>query len=241
MRLAIISDVHGNLVALEAVLDDIQARGVDAIVNLGDCVTSPLWTRETFELLDTIGMPTVRGNNDRSLTDTPIAEMPRSTRFTYDSLTESQREALGALPSFIELQGGILAVHGRPSSDKKYLLHDKVDGRLALASGAAVVSRLDGVEAGLILCGHSHAQHVALSNERVVINPGSVGCPRYADDDDWHVAEVGSPHARFAIATERAKGWGVELIALEYDWAPVVERARANGRADWAAGFLGAQ
>src|SRR4051812_44015170 len=103
MRLAIISDIHGNLVALEAVLDDIQARGVDAIVNLGDCVTSPLWPRETFELLAAIDMPTVRGNNDRSLTDTPIDEMPRSTRFTYESLTESQREALGALPPYIEL------------------------------------------------------------------------------------------------------------------------------------------
>ena len=62
MRLAVISDVHGNLRALEIVLADIRARGVDAMVNLGDCVTSPLWPRETFELLETVSMPTVRGN-----------------------------------------------------------------------------------------------------------------------------------------------------------------------------------
>lgn len=51
MRLAVISDVHGNFAALEAVLADIKARGVDSTVNLGDCVTSPLWPRETFEAL----------------------------------------------------------------------------------------------------------------------------------------------------------------------------------------------
>jgi len=51
MRLAVISDIHGNLAALEAVLADIKTRGVDRMVNLGDCVTSLLWPRETFEAL----------------------------------------------------------------------------------------------------------------------------------------------------------------------------------------------
>jgi predicted phosphodiesterase len=239
MRLAVVSDIHGNLVALEAVLADIEARGVDAIVNLGDCVTSPLWPRETLELLDTIDMPTVRGNHDRLLTETALDDMPRSMRFTYDSLTHGQHAALGALPPRLELRGGILAVHGTTTSDKEYLLHDKIDGRLALASGATVAARLDGVEAGLILCGHSHTQHVADSGQRLVVNPGSVGCPRYADDDDWTIAESGSPHARYAITTQRGGRWDVELIALDYDWRPVVQQARANGRADWAAGFLG--
>ena len=50
MRLAVIADVHGNLIALETVLADIARRGSDLIVNLGDCVTSPLWPRETYEL-----------------------------------------------------------------------------------------------------------------------------------------------------------------------------------------------
>jgi predicted phosphodiesterase len=240
MRLAILSDIHGNLVALEAVLADLEQRGIDAIINLGDCVTSPLWPRETLELLDAIDMPTVRGNHDRLLSETPLDAMPRSMRFTYESLTAEQRDALGALPPTVELDGGILAMHGTLANDKRYLLHDKVDGRLALASGATVAKRLEGTDARLVLCGHSHHPHLAsLGPDCLIVNPGSVGCPRYADDDDPWVAEAGSPHARYAIAVENRGAWSVEMIALDYDWAPVIEQAITNDRPDFAAGFLG--
>jgi predicted phosphodiesterase len=222
------------------VLADLEQRGIDAIINLGDCVTSPLWPRETLELLDAIDMPTVRGNHDRLLNETPVDSMPRSMRFAYDLLTAAQRDALHALPPTVELDGDILAMHGILTDDKQYLLHDKVDGRLALASGATVAKRLEGVDARLVLCGHSHHQHVAsLGADCLVVNPGSVGCPRYADDDDPYVAESGSPHARYAIAAGSGTRWSVELIALEYDWDPVIDQAIANGRPDFAAGFLG--
>nr|WP_283818400.1 metallophosphoesterase family protein [Bradyrhizobium diazoefficiens] len=71
MRLAVISDIHGNLVALEAVLADIKARGADRTVNLGDCVTSPLWPKETFQALQQLSLPTVRGNHDRWIEEFP--------------------------------------------------------------------------------------------------------------------------------------------------------------------------
>ena len=61
MRIAIISDVHGNLPALEAVLTDIKGRGADVTVNLGDCVTSPLWPKETFEALQSLAMQLCAG------------------------------------------------------------------------------------------------------------------------------------------------------------------------------------
>ena len=69
MRLAILSDIHGNVVALEAVLADLDSRGADILLNLGDCATGPLWPRETMELLGSLALPTVRGNHDRWLTD----------------------------------------------------------------------------------------------------------------------------------------------------------------------------
>ena len=240
MRIAVISDIHGNVRALEAVLADIARRAPDTTVNLGDCVTSPLWPRETFELLESLSLPTVRGNHDRVMAEPPEAWRIPSVVFTRDALTEEQRTVLGALPPSVAVADGVLAVHGTPASDTRYLLEDKVDGRLVLATADALGGRLGDVRAELILCGHSHHQHVAADRGgRLVLNPGSVGCPRYSDNDDRLLNEAGSPHARYAVATRGRSGWSVELIVLEYDWAEVVEQAIRNGRQDWAQGFLG--
>lgn len=238
MRLAVIADVHGNLIALETVLADIARRGSDLIVNLGDCVTSPLWPRETFELLEDRAMPTVRGNHDRWLSELPGQDMRASVAFTHGALTPHQRALLGRLPSSLELDGDVLAVHGTPASDSEYLLEDLVDGRLALATASTLERRLAGVSASLILCGHSHHQHAtSAAGGRLVVNPGSVGCPRYADNADPAIAEAGSPHARYAIATRRAGRWSLDLIVIDYDWSHVTRRAIGNGREDWARAF----
>ena len=238
MRLAILSDIHGNLLALEAVLADLRDRGADLVVNLGDCATGPLWPRETLELLDTLALPTVRGNHDRWLAEMPRERMPRSAAFTYDALGDARRAALGALPATLRVADDVLAVHGTPASDTSYLLEERVESRLALASAAVVLERLGESRAGLVLCGHSHTQHVAQPAQGVVVlNPGSVGFPRHADDGD-PLAEASSPHARYAVATRRGARWSVEMFALAYDWDAVAERARRNGRDDFASAFL---
>src|SRR5246127_5685003 len=89
-RLAVISDVHGNVRALEAVLADVKARGADAIVNLGDCVTSPLWPRETYDLLASLSLPTARGNHDRALIGS-FDNLPPAGKFAFAALTPQQR------------------------------------------------------------------------------------------------------------------------------------------------------
>ena len=240
MRLAVISDVHGNVRALEAVLADVRERAPDSMVNLGDCVTSPLWPRETLDLLDSLALPTVRGNHDRWIAEPATAPPSTSITFTREALSAHQRAALGALPPRIDLGDGVLAVHGTPASDAEYLLEEKVDGRLALVNADTLGERLGDLRAELVLCGHSHHQHVAADRHgRLVLNPGSVGCPRYADNADRLVNEAGSPHARYAIATKRGDRWSVDLVVLEYDWSAVAAQARRNGRADWAQGFLG--
>jgi diadenosine tetraphosphatase ApaH/serine/threonine PP2A family protein phosphatase len=133
-------------------------------------------------------------------------------------------------------------VHGRPDTDSEYLLEDKVDGRLILATAKTLGERIGDRRESLILCGHSHHQHVAHApGNRLVVNPGSVGCPRYADDEHPFRAESCSPHARYAIATKRKGRWSVELSVLEYDWDAVADEARRNGFANWATGFLGDQ
>ena len=88
MRIAVIADVHGNILALEAVLADLDRRGgADRFINLGDCVAGPLWPRETMERLDVLGWPTVRGNHDRRVALDPLPEMGPSDKFAHDRLT----------------------------------------------------------------------------------------------------------------------------------------------------------
>ena len=127
MRLAVLADIHGNLAALEAVLDALRSRAVDATVNLGDLVTAPLWPAETLDLLDTLALPTVRGNHDRWLLERAPAEMPASMRLAWEALTPARREALGALPPALWVADDILAVHGTPASDTEYLLEQATD------------------------------------------------------------------------------------------------------------------
>ena len=242
MRLAIISDIHGNLRALEVVLADLETRGVDATVNLGDCVTSPLWPRETLELLDTLALPTVRGNHDRRLAEEPRDAMPPTVAFTSDSLSAEQHRALAALPTSLVIDADVFAVHGTAASDTEYLLEDAVDGRLLPTTAEILGRRIGDRRESLILCGHSHHQHIAHApGDRLVVNPGSVGCPRYADNRDPFSAESCSPHARYAIATKRNRRWSVELFVLEYDWDAVANQARINGFEGWATAFLGDQ
>ena len=236
MRLAVISDIHGNLLALEAVLADIAARGVDDTINLGDWVAGPLWPRETFDLLSELGIRSVRGNHDRWAIDRPDDQMPPAGKFARDALTRTQCEILHALPPTIDL-GDILACHGTPADDMQNLLEDPLDGRTAPASRATLAERL-GADSmrQVVLCGHSHRQALVTGPDRcLVLNPGSVGCPAFADVPAALGWEHRSPHARYAILTRSNGRWGAEMIALEYDWDAAARHAAALGWPKWAA------
>ncbi|MBX9748841.1 MAG: metallophosphatase family protein [Roseococcus sp.] len=235
-RIAVISDIHGNLMALEAVLSDLASRGVDGTINLGDCVAGPLWPRETFELLADLGIPTVRGNHDRWILDRPEAQMPPAGLFARAALDEAQRAALHALPATLQFTPDILAVHGTPADDSAYLLEEVTeDGRLAPARRAVLAERLVGTAAPVLLCGHSHRQALVMRpGGGVILNPGSVGCPVFADSPTAASLEPRSPHARYAVLTRRKGRWGAELLALEYDWDAAARRAAELGWPLWA-------
>ncbi len=239
MRLAVVSDIHGNLPALEAVLAHLRRQTVDLTINLGDCVSAPLWPVETLQALDAWNVPAVRGNHDRWLGDASRRQKKPVEAFTANALGDSACARLAALPSLIDLADGIVAVHGTPAKDTEYLLEDALDGRLHLAAPGIVRSRLEGIEASLVLCGHSHHQHAAMvSRDLLVVNPGSVGHPRAAGNGDPDANEAGSPHARYALVTREGSRWEVTFHALAYDWDAVVKRARATGFAEWARGFV---
>ena len=236
-RIAVISDIHGNLMALEAVLADLAGRGVDAIINLGDCVAGPLWPRETFELLSDLQLPTVRGNHDRWALDRPEAQMPPAGLFARNALTEAQRAALHALPATLQFTPEILAVHGTPTDDSAYLLEEVTeDGRLAPARRSLLAERLGGAApCPLVLCGHSHRQAMVMApGGGLILNPGSVGCPVFADAASAAGLEPRSPHARYAVLTRKHGRWGAEMLAIEYDWEAAAARAMALGWPRWA-------
>jgi predicted phosphodiesterase len=245
MRLAVIADIHGNLPALEAVLADIARRGADRTINLGDCVSGPLWPRDTMDMLGALNLPTVRGNHDRWVAETARDRMYPSDAFAFDQLSPAQCAALGALPARLDLNDGVSAVHGTPADDNQYLLEDVVAGALALAKPATIAARIGELPARVLLCAHSHQPRIAHTPDgRLIVNPGSVGCPAYEDPTPpAHVSETGAPHARYALLTRDADRWRVDLIAVEYDWAAASARAAEVGRPAWAkalaTGFAG--
>src|ERR1700760_4553594 len=239
MRIAIIADIHGNLPALEAVLADIERRETDRTINLGDCVSGPLWPREVCDLLMHRADLTIRGNHDRWVSGPDPARMGASDGYVYSQINQDHRSWLGALPTSAEAEHGILACHGTPADDNQYLVEDVYDGRLVRAHPGVIRERLGDVRARVVLCGHSHQQHlVQFPNGPLVLNPGSIGCPSYDDPGaDPHVSEAGSPHARYAILTIDEQQIAAEMLAVAYDWTAAAARAEKNGRPEWAYGL----
>ena len=120
-RFAVIADIHGNLLALDAVLADIAARGIPLVIDLGDCVSGPLWPAETCERLMSLGFSTVRGNHDRWVATLPTDLLGATDRFTRVALADRQLDWLRGLAP-VQTFPGVVAVHGIPSDDNRYLL-----------------------------------------------------------------------------------------------------------------------
>jgi len=218
------------------VIADIRTRGTDATINLGDNLAGPLWPRETAEYLATLGLPTVRGNHDRWLIECDAASLSATDRFARAALTPEQRRAQHALPACIEPGEGVLAVHGTPADDSSFLTEVIHCDRLVPAPRQLIAQRLgDAMSRQVVLCGHSHRQSaMQVPGGPLILNPGSIGCPVFADVPSSGGLEFRSPHARYAILTQRGKRWSVEFHALDYDWDQAAFRAREMGFAHWA-------
>jgi 3',5'-cyclic AMP phosphodiesterase CpdA len=145
--------------ALEAVFADIERRDADRTINLGDCVSGPLWPREVCDLLMASSSLVIRGNHDRWVSGPEPASMGSSDRYACSQLDADHRAWLAALPTSASADHGILACHGTPTDDNQYLVEEASDGRLVRASSATIRERLGDVQARVVLCGHSHQQH----------------------------------------------------------------------------------
>ncbi len=235
MRIAVMSDIHGNLWALQAVLADIARRKVDVTVNLGDILSGPLRPAETADLLMPLGLPTIRGNHERQLLEHDPARMGASDRWAHDHIAPGHRQWIASLPSSLRLQEDVLLVHGTPGSDLVYWMESVDPSGQRPATYDEVLARAGGEQASLILCGHTHVpRSVLLGDGRMVVNPGSVGLQAFSGDLPYqHKAENATPHARYAIVERTAFGWAVEQFAIAYDWHAAADLASRHGRPDW--------
>jgi predicted phosphodiesterase len=252
MKLAVISDIHGNLAALQAVLAQIERQGADQIVNLGDILSGPMQPAETADLLMARNFVTIRGNHERQLLK--VAEGPRdridprtSDGYAATQVSAVQLQWLRSLPATHWLASDVLLVHGTPASDLQYWLETVtpdfgVNGSrgVRMASEQETRERL-GTEAdgaSLVLCGHTHFPRVVQCGRTLVVNPGSVGLQAFDDDHPhYHCIENGSPHARYALVERQGPAWSVQLCSVPYDWAPQAQLARERGMPDWAFGL----
>lgn len=234
--LALIADIHGNSWALDAVLADIDRRGVQQIINLGDTVYGSLDPAGTARRLMERSIPSIVGNQDRIVYD-PSTEIRASADwiFATERLSPAQIEWMRSQQPTLTV-ANLFCCHGTPTSDETALLEDIRPHGVFLRDNAGIAALLAGIDVPLIACAHSHVPRVVrLADGRTVVNPGSVGIPAYDNDAPYlHVMEAGSPHARYALVVQTDAGWQIDLIAVAYDWEAAAHVAEANGRPDRA-------
>jgi predicted phosphodiesterase len=187
-RVAVLSDIHGVLPALEAVLAEPEVRAADRIVLTGDIAAGPQPV-ETLDLLASLGdrVVWVRGNADRELAalarggagDIPDPVAP----WAAGQLRPDQVELLAGLPLTVELAiaglGRTVFCHATPRDDEEVVLVDS-----SLERWSEVLAPLDG-EVAAVVCGHSHMPFLRLAHRRTVVNPGSVGMPYGGAGAHW--------------------------------------------------------
>jgi putative phosphoesterase len=206
MRVAVLSDVHGNLPALEAVLVEVEREEPDLVVVCGDVAAGPMPV-ETIELLRTLPRARfVRGNADRQLVSRsdPAGDL---TGWAAEEITEDQRHFLDSFGDTVAVEidglGRVLFCHGSPRSDEEIM------------SAATPLDRMRelvmGVETDVVVCGHTHMQFDRDVDGVRVVNPGSVGMP------------YGEPGAFWALL-----GPDVEMRRTDYDHEAAAARIRES-------------
>jgi predicted phosphodiesterase len=235
MRLAAIADVHGNCVALEAVLGDIATNGVTEVVNLGDHVSGPLEAQRTADVLIERGIPSISGDQDRRLVEMDRAGT--SSRMDFKQLERKHLNWLANLPPTMIYRDDVFLCHGTPRCDATCWL-DRVtdDGIVAARPIEEVEAEASGIAASLILCGHTHIPRVVrLRDGRLVVNAGSVGCPGYDGQHPvYHKIETGTPDACYVILERTSSGWSTTFRYVPYDHMSMAEMASRSGAAVWA-------
>lgn len=235
-RFAVIADIHSNSDALAAVLQDIAGQGIKSIVNLGDHLSGPMAARETADLLMAANMPCILGNHDRWLIENKREDMISVDGAAFDQLDDHHLDWLRAMPKTLWLSDDVFACHGTPRSDMTYWMEMVApDGEVVLRSRHEIANEASGISASLFLCAHTHIpRRMDLTDGRVILNPGSVGCPGYTDDAPYdHVVQTGTSAACYAVVETSPNGWITSFRHVPYDPTRMIELAKAADHPHW--------
>jgi putative phosphoesterase len=219
MAIAALYDIHANLPALEAVLQDIRRLGVDRIVVGGDVVPGPM-PCETLGCLQKLDLPVhfIHGNGDREVlaqmavieTDwyrTASEQWREPVRWTAQQLSDEHQRFLATWPATCRLEirglGEVLFCHATPRNDTEIFSRLTSEDRLLPVFGA--------LDVPIVVCGHTHMQFDRMVGKVRVVNAGSVGMP------------FGKPGAYWLLLAV-----GIELRHTAYDLAAAAERIRAT-------------
>lgn len=224
MPTALLYDVHGNLPALEAVLEDARAAGADRWLLGGDLVAFGGWPRECLEALRALPDAVwIRGNTERWLVEREDAPAPmdEAARWTAGQLGPDDVAALFGLPE-THREGDTLFCHASPRSDMASFLPEAQEGDADLLAGAGDARR--------VVFGHTHLQFLReAEGGAVLLNPGSVGIPLDGDPRAAYalLGDDGEPELR-RVAYDQAAA--LEGLAGDEPWREVV-----RGRVERAA------
>jgi predicted phosphodiesterase len=234
MRLGLISDIHGNLLALEAVLAELERAELDRIVCLGDVVAGPR-ANDALGRIRALGCPVIMGNWDAwSVDGMPEPTGPVEEKlyaigaYWAERLAADDRDFIrGFLPTLeVELDADttLLCFHGSPNSFDHWIVATTPDEEVA--------AMLAGSEAPVMAGGHTHLQMVRRYSDSLFVNPGSVGLPfeRWSPDD-----VLIAPRAEYAVVTSRDGRLAVDLRRTSYDVDAHLRTGLASGmpHAEW--------
>jgi predicted phosphodiesterase len=234
---AIISDIHGNSLALEAVLIDIKSRGIEKIINLGDHFFGALEPELVAGILRENEMFCISGNTDREILESVDGKLDKEGMDQVKAdLSQQSISWLRKLPKTSSYDGLFFICHGTPESDDEYLLEKVMANGVFVYNDEELLERVGHIKERIILCGHSHVNRVVyLSNDKIVLNPGSVGLPAYLGNGEHRFAmESMTPHAKYAIVNMDNDSISIEQVLCAYDWHKASETARRNGNEKWA-------
>lgn len=213
-RLAVLSDIHGNLPALEAVLADMQQFAVDQVVIAGDVVNWGPFSAEVMERVTRENWAIIRGNNEFYLLEYNTPRQPEHWKsytllpWLYHQLKGRWHRVIASWPDEISLRfpdaPPIRMFHGLPGNPWVSLT--------PLTPEVEVQSRLESVEESTVICGHSHLEMSRRAGRWHILNPGSVGVPL-----------DGVFTARYMILDGDSSGWMPTFRQVEFDYAPLFD------------------